>query len=352
MSVYNLNTHFGAYLFREKHFNPNGIVGFMTFEILEAYIDASGKDTNISDKVLAVTGCLSTPSKWQDFDNDWQSFLKAEGFPKDSAIARYVFHTSPFWTEPTPTKRTKQRIYRSLIEIIAKHTLFRFGHIVLLDDFRQLEAEYPFLRELLSGKPGTMMSEMCIKKNSEWAKENGYNPLISYVFDRGDEFWGELFSQFSLGNKLFDKEYEILEGEYKSIGSLTCGNKAIYSGIQAADILAWECRQAVLRQRPIDRSSRLASKSRPRPEMMLLGSPSFNHFYVYDRKALKHELFNKFAWMLEKMNLEDTASILVGEGKAFEGLEDLMKFSLKIRKDDGVRQHKARQTKAKEKKKL
>lgn len=37
MSAYNLNTHFGAYLLRENHFNPNGIIGFMALQVLDAF---------------------------------------------------------------------------------------------------------------------------------------------------------------------------------------------------------------------------------------------------------------------------------------------------------------------------
>lgn len=101
----------------------------MAQEILEAYVDASGKDSTITDKALAISGCVSTPDKWQEFDNQWQDFLKDEDFKPDLKTGRYVFHTSPFWSnacELMPqglSQRNKQRIYRNLIEIIKEHVV-------------------------------------------------------------------------------------------------------------------------------------------------------------------------------------------------------------------------------------
>lgn len=96
MSAFNKQTHLGAYLFLENHFNKNGLVGFVALELLRGYADVSGQEENAADKILTVNGCLSTPQKWQEFDIEWQEYLKHKNFKPDLKTGRYVFHTSPF----------------------------------------------------------------------------------------------------------------------------------------------------------------------------------------------------------------------------------------------------------------
>src|SRR6266700_6725298 len=98
LGEFQLDTHLGAYLYRENYFSPNGLAAFAVMAVLHGYADTSGKETTVTDRVLTVNGCLSTPQRWQEFDKDWQAYLKAEHFKTDPETKRYVFHTSPFWT--------------------------------------------------------------------------------------------------------------------------------------------------------------------------------------------------------------------------------------------------------------
>ncbi|MBA3353426.1 MAG: hypothetical protein H0U23_13590, partial [Blastocatellia bacterium] len=133
MNVFDMNTRLGAYLSTENYFRMGGIVGSMTLEFLDCYVDASGKDTNASDTVLSVNGCLSTPLKWQEFDRDWNALLKSEKFSPDPTTGKFVFHAAKFWSGNCPlmpsnlSRADKQRIHRGLIEVIRKHTVYRFG---------------------------------------------------------------------------------------------------------------------------------------------------------------------------------------------------------------------------------
>ena len=239
---YDVYTHIGAYLFREKTFRPNGLVGSMALELLDTYLDASGNQSNVKDKLVTVNGCLSTPVKWQEFDIEWQTALKDFGFIPNPKIGRCVFHATDFhsdYCKLSPkglSKANKQSLYRDLIKIVRKHSLLLVGFAVALKDYAKFADDYPSISKFCFGKPGTFISVLGVGKCMEWAGEKGYSKSISLMFDRGDEFWGEMFNGF----RAFVKTPV---NEHLNIGSLTCGNKVEFSPLQAADIVAWECRK-------------------------------------------------------------------------------------------------------------
>ncbi len=217
-----------SFLFREHHFNKNGLVRFMAVDKLEGYADTSGHEDTVTEKIITVNGCLSTPTKWAEFENEWQDYLKGKGFKPDKTTGKYVFHTAPFWSQKgyelmpqNLDEAGKQEIYNHLIGIICKHTVFRFGYGVVLDDFRRIESEFPHIRETWLKKPGTRMSFLCFRLNSLWAESNKYNPSISYRFDRGDRFYGELYSEW----RRTTKDVSL---DDRTAANLSDGNKAQY----------------------------------------------------------------------------------------------------------------------------
>lgn len=354
MSAFNLQTHLGAFLFRENHFNKNGLVGFVATELLDGYIDASGKEETLADKILTVNGCLSTPQKWQEFDDEWQPYLKSKGFKPDSKTGRYVFHTSPFWVDKCQlmprnlTRRAKQEIYHHLIDIICKHTVYRFGYGVILDDFRKIEMEFPHVRESLLSKPGTRMSWLCFKWNSVWADNNNYAPSISYMFDRGDKFFGELYNWYRVSLK------HMSDDDINVIASLAEGNKAMYSPIQAADIVAWECRKYFLTKLVGGKYDQFASGIRPCFELRQLNVPNVADFRLYDQIALKGDLRDLMNDILRKTKndvLKDEHNEeLIGDGKLFKDIDDFMRNMFQYDKDERVAENKTKQAEAKIKK--
>lgn len=214
----------------------------MVAEFLDTYLDASGKHSGGKDKLLTVNGCLSTPAKRNEFDTEWQSALKDFQFKPHSKSGRYVFHTTDFKSgycklSPTGISNTrKQEIYHALLHIIRKHSLYVFGIAVSLKDYDKFAIEYPFIRKVCFGKPGTFISILGIGKCMEWAGKKGYSKSISLMFDQGDEFWGEMSHEF--------KHYvKTPANEHLNINTLTCGDKAVYLPLQAADVAAWECRK-------------------------------------------------------------------------------------------------------------
>lgn len=192
----------GAFLFRENGFRPNGLVGSMTIELLDTYLDASGKSTSKTDKLIIVSGCLSTPMNWQEFDNEWQATLDEFGFTPEPKTGRYVFHATDFhsdYCKLSPkglSKVRKQEIHHELIRIVRKHSFYNVGIAVTFKDYERFENDYPFIKENCFGQEGTFASILSFGKCMEWAGINGYSNSISLMFDRGDEFWGQIHEGF------------------------------------------------------------------------------------------------------------------------------------------------------------
>ncbi len=349
---YKLDTPLGAYLSQQQHFCPNGLVGFvLAVETLQGYIDASGKEETVTDRILTVNGLLSTPSKWQEFDNHWQAFLRQEGFKPDVKTGKYVFHTSPFWANKCNlmpsglTDHNKLRIYRRLIEIIRDHTLYRFGFGVFLEEFREIESEFPHVRESFLKKPGTRMALLCFRHNDEWAHSQGHTSL-AYMFDRGDKFFGEMYSEYR--QTINRAKEEGVDLDDLSISSITDGNKAIHSPLQGADVLAWECRR-YFQDLPSDvkRRQSLASHSfRPRYELRMLNTPGSCHLVLFGRDALRTEIRNVINSTVSDEHLE----VLIGPDKPFDDVDELARSFFQMDKTTTVADAKARQERAKARK--
>ena len=141
-----LYTPFEAYFNRQQHFYSNGRILFVRFETLDGYVDAAGTDSP-NEQVMTVNGCLSTQAKWKEFSCELQKYLKDQKFQPDFSTGSemYVFHATDFcaldsdkceWNPKGLTLPDKIRIYHDVVSIIKKHTLFRFGFGIWLDDLK------------------------------------------------------------------------------------------------------------------------------------------------------------------------------------------------------------------------
>ncbi len=176
-----IKSRLSAYLSEKAHFRPNGVVGFVTSEYLRGFADVSGNDVE-TDMLLTVNGCLSTYDKWKQFDIEWQEYLKAEHFKPYKNTDKYVFHTTEFHTGnyelipgKTHSRFDRERIYWNLINLIKKHTLYRFGWGVYLGDLRQLDIDFPHAREVhYKQQTGTWLSKMCLNLTLGGLKKTGF----------------------------------------------------------------------------------------------------------------------------------------------------------------------------------
>ena len=129
---------FEYYLDRTVFYNRNTnlIIGAMSFQQIEGYFDASGKEESVSDTVIVVAGLLAEASQWRDFSNTWLEVLKQEKVPVGETLP--VFHTTDFmakregyddivfWTEDR-----RQSLSNKLTDLMNSHALYPVGVAVI-----------------------------------------------------------------------------------------------------------------------------------------------------------------------------------------------------------------------------
>jgi hypothetical protein len=209
---------------------------------LEGYLDASGKQEKHSDKVLTVGGLLATPFQWMKFDKAWRALLEAESVPKNKNGIR-VFHTTDFIARKNKgyedltfwTDEKCERLYDGLIKVIQGNILYPVGISVFLEDYRKLIAKYPE-SNIFFKSAGNFVSVMCFWHCARWADKMNYNDSISYFFDRGDSFRDDI----EQAHKFICQNEEDRQFWHFKADGLSFVNKEKFTGVQAADVLAWE----------------------------------------------------------------------------------------------------------------
>ena len=209
---------------------------------LEGYFDASGKQEAIGDKAIIVAGLLSSSPKLREFEKLWLKTLNDAGISATNGVP--VFHTTDFMARKsvyaTWTQEKRDLFYRNLIEIICQTTLYRVGIAVLLEDYRRFLVKCPESIKMF-GSAGYFASVMCFNHCADWADKVKYKDTISYIFDRGDTFNSEIRKAH---DNLCDEE-TFRNAWHFEIDALTFGNKARFTPIQGADVIAWELSKAL-----------------------------------------------------------------------------------------------------------
>jgi hypothetical protein len=107
---------------------------------LTGYFDASGSAGNPSAIELVVSGFVSTPTKWRQFEEQWQAMLDEFEVP--------YFHMAEFAPSIGVFSRWKgkeskrRRFLQKLIDITVKHTEQSIAAGVLLRDWRRANRVY------------------------------------------------------------------------------------------------------------------------------------------------------------------------------------------------------------------
>ncbi|MEZ5421642.1 MAG: hypothetical protein R2682_00935 [Pyrinomonadaceae bacterium] len=285
---------------------------------LEAFFDSSGKYSAREETIVSVSGCLSTQRKWQEFDAAWQATLSSEGFQQDVKTSRYIFHASPFhsgncrYMPKSVSVTARQRIYKKLLFLIREHILFKVSCAVRLSDYNQIIRDFPHSDEGLLSSPGEYAFRLCIALATSWAYKNGFDPWLNCVIDRNEYYWGKLLLRYLKTRKAYPNKL--------ALRSLNDGNKAQFSGLQAADVLAWESRKYFLSNNPaqIDKNTDL-----PHPEWQIISNVQDDteiHLFTYSK------MYEHLSGLLEStLNEHPDKSKLIDEGRLCDTRDDLLR---------------------------
>lgn len=298
---YNLATPLGAFLYRESCFRGTDawIVAVKT-ELLDIYLDTSGKESDVNDTVLAVTACMATPTQWNQFKDDWHNILKETPLPL-SDVGTYDFHTTEFWAKTAKpyrdedgwTQEMRDQVYKALIQTITKNTVHRTGLSLSLPDYRKLCTDFPITPKAI-GQAGTVAMSQCFKQCAMFAEENGHPMSFTFISDWGDEFWGQIKAIF---DNLAQNE-EVRKKWGFRIAGLMCGQTKDYPPIQAADVMSWEFTKHIKQAEP--RQVEDGYKTKPSFNALNADGSNFRYF-AYD--ALQFNLNEELmATVLSRMS--------------------------------------------------
>lgn len=195
---------------------------------LIAYFDESGTDGRSS--LVAVAGYVSTAELWNEFQNEWQSFLVKNGIE--------IFHATDlinnyrdFTKEKGWNKKRAESALRIADKLIAKYVLYGVATYTTIADCEKL---FPLKDK--NGKRRKFSAEylisgvMAVNLITNWAEENGYTEPIELIFEDGAHGKGYLYDA-TKPNKGIEKPRGYL------IGDISFRDKKNAPQLQAADRL-------------------------------------------------------------------------------------------------------------------
>lgn len=297
-------------------------------EVLDAYVDASGDPTTKGEKIFTINGCLSTPSRWNDFHDALQTYLRSENFRVDEETGNCVFHTATFksgrckWMPDGLSPRDRQRICLRVAKLIRDHTLYRFGFGMHFEELERLEEEFPHVKDYF-GSTGIYLSNRCFEANLEWTRNNGYHTATNYMFEQGDDFLGEMRNNYIQACK------QLPSRDQRSIGDFTVGDKRKHSALQAADFVAWHSRN-YFRGLSQGHLTGLIAPKRPDPELMILHTPGNSRLVLKRYSDLREELIGDTQ---EFLDATDDHLRWLGQESPFPSIEELTCFLVWTDKD-------------------
>ena len=208
----------------------------------------------------------------------------------------------------------RQRIYKKLLDLIREHILFKVSCSVRLSDYNKVIRDFEYAGEGILSSPGEYAFRLCIALATSWASRNGFDHPIECVIDRNEDYRNGLLTRYAEVRKAHPEELAL---------RLTEGNKAKFSGVQAADVLAWESRKYFLSNdlAQIDKNTNL-----PHPELEIVSKVANDtEIYLYTYS----EMYEHLSGPLESTLNEDPdeARKLIGEGRQHTK-DDLLRWLL------------------------
>lgn len=196
--------------------------------MLAAYYDESG--THSGAMALSIAGYISTVEKWENFQIEWLKMRDDEGYEyfhmADLESLKGQFSRKKGWNEDR-----KIAVLQRAHDIINRNTLKGIESSLIWSDYNELIPTY-------TGKhppPAyAILVNLCMNETAAWARRNGYNEPINYVFEDGVKGVGWVLDVIQHARK-----FPTIRN-YLFYGGFTYEDKKDVIQLQAADVNAYE----------------------------------------------------------------------------------------------------------------
>jgi hypothetical protein len=213
----------------------------MNMPILEGFFDDSGVESDANAPYVCMAGYVADISYWVPFVMQWQDLLQKHDM-KTLHMREFIHLRGDIKDRGWDTQK-RDAVLAELIHAIKKSRLVGIGVGI---DGVTWKSEIARLKKAAGGKgwwpsPQEMCFFRIMKLFNLRMERDGQNDAVSVVFDSDP--------QFSPGRlKLFAKIKERDAGARRRFVAITFGDPWAYIPLQAADLLAWETRKALVQK--------------------------------------------------------------------------------------------------------
>lgn len=212
--------------------------------MLTGYFDESG--THEQATVTTVAGFISTPERWEQFNEAWKGVLKLFGLSAFhmNECAHFVGEYAQFKNDE-PGRRL---LLTALAAVIQRTCLYGCAASVIRKDHAAINTsglvtvslsfpthvestEHAVLGNRL-GSAYSIAAKVCMALGELWMKANDQVPPLDVLFESGCEF----SRQFTRELETDERPHEVLN----QFGAIAFDTRHRFPGLQAADFLAYE----------------------------------------------------------------------------------------------------------------
>ncbi|HWY14723.1 MAG TPA: DUF3800 domain-containing protein [Rhizomicrobium sp.] len=192
--------------------------------MLTGYFDDSG--THAGSKVVVWAGFVAPASNWANLDTQWRAILareKISAFHMSACLAREGGFEN--WRQADADK-----VIHDLRQAIKSSNVYGIGSAVSVADWEAVVKPHRYAH--LMAPPDDFAFSGCIWHAMELARKNAHGPDLSLVFDDRERV-------MPVTQSIID-HYKKEAGKIGAAISVTFQKCVRFTGLQAADMLAWE----------------------------------------------------------------------------------------------------------------
>lgn len=202
------------------------------------YFDDSGQESLSSGPFVCLAGYLAHYSYWERFINQWQHKLMKHNI---SCIhMKDMVHLAGEYSSLDWDEKKRDEVLLDFIEVIRENHLIGFGVGVDTNAWRDYRKKTNMVKTKVGNVQYYCFARMMRMIFDRFEKALP-SELISIVFDTNPEFAANRLKFFQTY-----RAHEKLLRRYMT--SITFADPLSMSGLQAADILAWETRKELIQK--------------------------------------------------------------------------------------------------------